>query len=165
MAEIELKFQIPSQSRAQFEQDFQKLQPTRHRLCARYFDTEAQQLQQNQIALRQRLEDQQWIQTLKAPTEQQFERFELEHTLKSPPESCDFQLYRKHKPAKKILKQALGDLDIPLILQFETDVARYVLTETHQNSQIEIAFDVGEIRHKDQAIDIYEVARLCPITG
>ena len=157
MAEIELKFQIPPQSRAQFEQDIQKLQPTRHRLCARYFDTEAQQLQQHQIALRQRLEDQQWIQTLKAATEQQFARFELEHELKSPPEHCDFQLYRKHKSAKKILKQALGDLDTPLILQFETDVARYVLTESHLNSQIEIAFDVGEIRHNDQAIDIYEV--------
>ncbi len=32
MAEIELKFQIPPQSRVQFEQDIQKLQPTRHRL-------------------------------------------------------------------------------------------------------------------------------------
>ncbi|ENX14868.1 hypothetical protein F894_01235 [Acinetobacter sp. CIP 51.11] len=157
MAEIELKFQIPPQSRVQFEQDIQKLQPTRHRLCARYFDTEAQQLQQHQIALRQRLEDQQWIQTLKAATEQQFERFELEHELKSPPEHCDFQLYRKHKPAKKILKQAIGDLETPLILQFETDVVRYVLTESHLDSQIEIAFDVGEIRHNDQAIDIYEV--------
>src|SRR5690606_5056164 len=127
------------------EQDFQKLQPTRHRLCARYFDTEAQQLQQNQIALRQRLEDQQWIQTLKAPTEQQFERFELEHTLKSPPESCDFQLYRKHKPAKKILKQALGDLDIPLNLQFENDVARYVMSEQHQNNYNEFVLAVVTI--------------------
>src|SRR5690606_20437733 len=63
----------------------------------------------------------------------------------------------KHKPAKKILKQALGDLETPLILQFETDVVRYVLTESHLDSQIEIAFDVGEIRHNDQTIDIYEV--------
>ncbi len=30
-------------------------------------------------------------------------------------------------------------------------------TESHLDSMIEIAFDVGEIRHNDQAIDIYEV--------
>ena len=65
MAEIELKFQIPQSIRHQFEQDFQQYGPTRHHLCAKYFDTADQQLQQHKIALRQRLEDQQWFQTLK----------------------------------------------------------------------------------------------------
>ncbi|WP_432211166.1 CYTH domain-containing protein, partial [Acinetobacter variabilis] len=57
MAEIELKFQIPQSIRHQFEQDFQQYGPTRHHLCAKYFDTADQQLQQHKIALRQRLED------------------------------------------------------------------------------------------------------------
>lgn len=105
MAEIELKFQIPQSIRHQFEQDFQQYGPTRHHLCAKYFDTADQQLQQHKIALRQRLEDQQWFQTLKAPSQHQFERFELEERLDTAPDNCDLKAYAKHKQARKILNR------------------------------------------------------------
>ncbi|BCT89497.1 MULTISPECIES: CYTH and CHAD domain-containing protein [Acinetobacter] len=157
MAEIELKFQIPQSIRHQFEQDFQQYGPTRHHLCAKYFDTADQQLQQHKIALRQRLEDQQWFQTLKAPSQHQFERFELEEALDTAPDRCDLKVYSKHKQARKILKQALHTLDTTLSLQFETDVERDLWVKDYRGSQIEIALDRGEIRSKGQTLDIYEV--------
>lgn len=157
MAEIELKFQIPQSIRHQFEQDFQQYGPTRHHLCAKYFDTADQQLQQHKIALRQRLEDRQWFQTLKAPSQHQFERFELEERLDAAPDNCDLKAYAKHKQARKILKQALHTLDTPLSLQFETDVERDLWIEDYRGSQIEIALDRGEIRSNGQTLDIYEV--------
>src|SRR5690606_18051075 len=158
MAEVELKFQIPLHIRSQFEQDFQQYAPARHHLYAQYFDTHDQQLQQHKIALRQRLEDKQWFQTLKAPARHEFERFELEHCLgETQPESCNFHLYQKDKQAKKILKQAIGKLNTPLLLQFETEVKRQVIQYNYQQSQIEIAFDIGEIRSGDQIAHIYEV--------
>ena len=157
MAEIELKFQIPQSVRRQFEQDFQQYEPTRHHLCAKYFDTADQQLQQHKVALRQRLEDRQWFQTLKAPGQNQFERFELEEALDTAPDSCELKRYSKHTQAHKILKQALDTWDTPLILQFETDVERDLRIENYRGSQIEIALDRGEIRSQGQTLDIYEV--------
>jgi inorganic triphosphatase YgiF len=157
MAEIELKFQIPLKMRSQFEQDIQQYAPVRQQLCAQYFDSQDQQLQQHKIALRQRLEDQQWFQTLKAPAKHEFERFELEHQLNAVPQTCDLALYGKHKQARKILKQALGNLEKPLILQFETNVQRDVLNQRFQDSQIEVALDRGEIYCQGQIRDIYEV--------
>lgn len=158
MAEIELKFQIPRHTRAAFEEDFLSLQPDSIFLWAKYFDTEDLKLKQHQIALRQRLENDIWFQTLKAPGQQAFERFELEHELGSlAPEQCDLERYSVHKQARKMLKAALGSLHPDLELKFETDVQRYVYTEQFQNSVIEVAYDVGTIRHEDQTVTIDEV--------
>lgn len=67
MAEIELKFQVPSHMHAQLQQDFISLTLVRNHLWARYFDTTELQLRERGIALRQRLENEIWLQTLKAP--------------------------------------------------------------------------------------------------
>ena len=80
MSEIELKFQIPHNYRAAFEKAFKKNKLVQQqRLWAKYYDSPDQHLARQRIALRQRLEGDIWRQTLKAPSPQHYERFELEH--------------------------------------------------------------------------------------
>ena len=159
MSEIELKFQIPSTYRAAFEKAFKKNKLVQQqRLWAKYYDSPEQHLAKQRIALRQRLEGDIWRQTLKAPSPQHYERFELEHELgHEAPEQCDLACYENHKQARKILKKALNGSDVDLALQFETDVLRYSHLAHYKNSQIEVAFDLGEIRQGKNSVDIYEV--------
>ncbi len=107
MSEIELKFQIPHNYRAAFEIAFKKNKLVQQqRLWAKYYDSPDQHLAQQRIALRQRLEGDIWRQTLKAPSPQHYERFELEHELgHDAPELCDLACYENHKQARKILKK------------------------------------------------------------
>ncbi|MEX5444379.1 CYTH and CHAD domain-containing protein [Acinetobacter schindleri] len=158
MAEIELKFQVPSHMHAQLQQDFISLTLVRNHLWARYFDTTELQLREHGIALRQRLENEIWLQTLKAPGKQPFERLEVEFELgKEQPEQCDLKHYKNYPEVSELLKEALGSLKIPLNLQFETEVQRSIHVENYKNSVIEIAFDQGEIRHGTEFIAIYEL--------
>jgi triphosphatase len=147
MAEIELKFQVPSHMHAQLQQDFISLTLVRNHLWARYFDTTELQLREHGIALRQRLENEIWLQTLKAPGKQPFERLEVEFELgKEQHEQCDLKHYKNYPEVSELLKEALGSLKIPLHLQFETEVQRSIHVENYKNSVIEIAFDQGEIQ-------------------
>ncbi len=158
MSEIELKFQIPSHMHAQIQQDFAGLAAERQHLWARYFDTEDLQLHAHSIALRQRLENDLWLQTLKAPAQQPFERLEIEHKLgKKQPKQCKLSHYAKHPEVDQLLKKSLDTLQTPLILQFETEVQRSIHSEKYKNSIIEIAFDQGEIRHSAEFTAIYEI--------
>lgn len=159
MSEIELKFQIPHNYRAAFEKAFKKNKLVQQqRLWAKYYDSPEQHLAKQRIALRQRLEGDIWRQTLKAPSPQHYERFELEHELgHDAPELCDLACYENHKQARKILKKALDGSEVDLTLQFETDVLRYSQLAHYKNSQIEVAFDLGEIRQGKNSVEIYEV--------
>ncbi|ATO20830.1 hypothetical protein BS636_14640 [Acinetobacter sp. LoGeW2-3] len=158
MSEIEFKFQVPSHMHAQLQQDFAGLTLVRDNLWARYFDTANLQLREYGIALRQRLENDIWLQTLKAPGKQPFERLELEYELgKEQPEQCDLKYYKDHPEVSELLKEALGSLKVPLNLQFETEVQRSIHIENYKNSVIEIAFDQGEIRHGTEFTTIYEL--------
>ncbi|MCO8108847.1 CYTH and CHAD domain-containing protein [Acinetobacter indicus] len=163
MAEIELKFQVPVHQRRAFEKAIAKKKAVPMQLWAKYYDSPEQQLAQHAIALRQRLEGQRWCQTLKAPGQHHFERFELELALgPDEPEQLDLSLYQEHKQAQTLLKQALelkkADLkNTGLELQFETDVQRLIVLEQVKDSAIELAFDQGEVRTPTAQSDIYEV--------
>ena len=65
--EQELKFYVPDSSRAKLEQALRRGAVTQTRLRALYFDTPLRELASQKIALRLRLEGQQWVQTLKMP--------------------------------------------------------------------------------------------------
>jgi inorganic triphosphatase YgiF len=63
--EIELKFQLPPESKASLEKFIKSKGGTSKRLRAKYFDTDARLLARANIALRLRKEGQVWYQTLK----------------------------------------------------------------------------------------------------
>jgi triphosphatase len=63
--EIELKFQIPTESKAALEKFIKSKGGTSKRLRAKYFDTDTRLLAKSNIALRLRKEGHVWYQTLK----------------------------------------------------------------------------------------------------
>ena len=63
--EIELKFQIPPESKDSLEEFIKSKGGTSKRLRAKYFDTDTKLLARSNIALRLRKEGQVWYQTLK----------------------------------------------------------------------------------------------------
>ena len=156
--EIEFKLQIPLHMHAQLQQDFAALTSDCQHLRAQYFDTDDLKLHRHGIALRLRLENDIWIQTLKLHCKQSFKRLEQQETLgRKAPKHCVLTPYQDHTKVSKLLKVALGSLKIPLSLQFETEVQRSIYLAHYKNSVIEIAFDQGKIQCNQQSIMIDEL--------
>ncbi|RZG67907.1 CHAD domain-containing protein [Acinetobacter bouvetii] len=154
MSEIELKFQIPQAKLKALSRYVQQQNPERLQLNAKYFDTADLYLQQHQISLRQRLENEKWLQTLKAP-KNNIERIEIETEL-NPHESNSIGLepYLQEKSLQAVLFPALQS---PLSVQFETQIQRQQIIQPFNGSEIEIAFDQGQITANDHAIQIHEI--------
>lgn len=109
MLEIELKFQIPLADQEPLYQVFVAKNARAVSLYAKYYDTPDRHLAQQKISLRQRLENAHWIQTLKAPSQNHLERFELEidlGELDNP--ALDLDIYDCHPHAKKIIQKYAG---------------------------------------------------------
>ncbi|MBL8321418.1 MAG: CYTH domain-containing protein, partial [Acinetobacter sp.] len=107
MSEIELKFQIPAQKYKALCLAFQRKKPETVQLQAKYFDTADCCLQQRKIALRQRLENHTWMQTLKAP-KNAIERLEIESELgEQEPAAIDLAMYLQDAKLKKLLEPLL----------------------------------------------------------
>lgn len=158
MREIELKFQVPLQQQKKTQQAFQQKTAQQIQLAAKYYDTADLSLAAHKIALRQRLEQNTWVQTLKATDAESFNRFELEIDLgETVPKSIHLSDYKHDAQAKRIFKQAKIALTTPLELQFETQIQRTILTKKFKDSQIEIALDVGHILANQQQIDVFEI--------
>jgi len=66
MVEVELKFQIPEARRAALLKAIDPKKSEQIQLKAKYFDTADKLLAQQHAAVRQRLEGDRWVQTLKA---------------------------------------------------------------------------------------------------
>ena len=154
MSEIELKFQIPQAKLKALSRYVQQQSPERLQLHAKYFDTADLYLQQHQISLRQRLENEKWLQTLKAP-KNNIERIEIETEL-NPHESNSIGLepYLQEKSLQAVLLPALQS---PLSVQFETQIQRQQILQPFNGSEIEIAFDQGQITANDLALQIHEI--------
>ncbi|CAB1214217.1 CYTH and CHAD domain-containing protein [Acinetobacter bouvetii] len=158
MLEVELKFQIPASHQDKLYQLFLNKNARLISLYAKYYDTPERHLAKKNISLRQRLEDDHWIQTLKAPSDQSFQRFELESDLgKSKDPTLDLKVYESNSKAKQLLQNALGKQAKTLIVQYETVVQRLVHVVHFNCSEIEVSLDRGEIRHNDQSLPIYEI--------
>ena len=74
MFEMELKFQVPEDKKDALLKAFQRKSCMVKALNAKYYDTAQFDLSTHSISLRQRLENEQWFQTLKLPTEQHLKR-------------------------------------------------------------------------------------------
>lgn len=158
MREVELKFQIAPQRRQALLKALDPKKSQQIHLQARYYDTPEQHLANAQIALRQRLEGDVWVQTLKAsisPIERFEHNIELGECQDAP--ILDLQLYQAHAQAQQILQQALGEHAHTLRLQFATDIQRTYRVLNYGDSEIEVAVDHGEIRADGRIQQIYEV--------
>jgi len=141
--ETELKFVFEAAALRGLERRLARGRQTRMRAC--YFDSADDRLARAGIALRLRLEGDQWVQTLKARGTGPLER--LEHECARGPGAArpalDLALHAG-TPAGAALAAALGDAALEPI--YETDVLR-----THHQlragaAQVEIALDIGELR-------------------
>lgn len=156
MSEIELKFQIPTAQTKALTKAILQLKPTLLSLVAHYYDTPELELAQANISLRQRLENQVWKQTLKAPSSQAATRIEINIALKQAPESLDLKLYQQHPQAQALLKPILHRQK-SLVRQLSTEVQRQILEQQQPNSTIEIALDQGWLITKDKKVKISEI--------
>lgn len=159
MLEIELKFQIPEARQRAIYKALESKETEVIQLKAKYFDTADKLLSKNGAAIRQRLEGKNWVQTLKAATKSQIERFEHNHDfgeLENSPE-LNLEIYQNDPEASAILKHALADQSSALQLQFETDITRTSKIVHFQDAEIEVSLDIGEIRSQDASHPVYEV--------
>jgi len=139
MPEQELKFYLPESSRAQLEQALRRGALTQTPLRAMYFDTPSRELASQKIALRLRLEGQQWVQTLKMPGDNLISRLEFNHERSGP--ELDLSLY-KGTQADKVFEE----LTQPLGIRYETQVLRTLRLLRVAGGVVEIAFDQGFIQ-------------------
>lgn len=158
MLEIELKFQIAPTRRNALAKALDSKSSESLQLQAKYYDTADRKLAAHGVALRQRLEGEVWVQTLKAAGQSHLHRFE--HNIElgtATPEQLKLTDYAEHPQAAEILISALGSLDQDLVLQFETDIQRTRRVVQHAQAEIEISLDVGEIRSQGRQQEVHEV--------
>lgn len=150
MLERELKFYIPTDQRDGVALAMQALDAATLPLHACYFDTKQGDLAREHIALRLRLEGQQWVQTIKAPGPDKITHIELNHL--RPDATLDLSVYESSPVAR-----ALSGLETELIMRYETVISRQVATLHHQDSTIELAYDLGVIKSGDQQTQVSEL--------
>jgi inorganic triphosphatase YgiF len=159
MVEVELKFQIPEARRNALLKALDPKKSEIIQLKAKYYDTEERLLSQHGVALRQRLEGTRWIQTLKAAGKSHLHRFEHNYDLgelEQPPQ-LDLSIYEQDTEAQQLLKNALGDSQEQLKLQFETDIQRTFRVIQFEETDIEVSLDIGEVRNETAQREVHEV--------
>ncbi|RFS32721.1 CYTH domain-containing protein [Acinetobacter cumulans] len=159
MVEVELKFQIPEARRAALLKAIDPKKSEQIQLKAKYFDTADKLMAQQHAAIRQRLEGDRWIQTLKAAGKTHIERFEhnLDLGIHENAPELDLSVYQQHTDALQVLKNALGDQVDQLQLQFETDILRTCRVIQYEDAEIEVSLDVGCIRTQHAEEIVHEV--------
>ena len=150
MSEQELKLHVPREAQQSVERAVLRGKSTPIQLRALYFDTPTRELVRARIALRLRLEGNQWVQTLKMPGEHSLSRIEMNQD--RPDATLDLSIYAG-TPAGAVL----AGLTQPLGICYETDVLR-LFRETHiKGGVVEIAFDRGWIKAGELQLPISEV--------
>lgn len=150
MSEQELKLHVPQAAHAAVEKAVRRGQAKQISLRALYFDTPSRALVHARIALRLRLEGQQWVQTLKMPGEHSLSRVEINQN--RPEATLDLSLYAG-TPAGDVLK----NIKEPLEICYETDVQRLYRETRTSSGTVEIAFDRGWLRAGTLQLPISEV--------
>ena len=160
--EIELKFQIPPESKASLEEFIKSKGGTSKRLRAKYFDTDTKLLARSNIALRLRKEGQVWYQTLKvSPQAAAVVRHEDTVRLVTPPgtepvvdtsrHSYSDQWAKFDKALKHDAAQALKPL-------YETDLKRLSVDLRTRRGLINYAIDTGSISNVQKETDPLHLA-------
>ena len=156
MNEFELKFQVPPGRAAAVEAALRRGHTTEKRLYARYFDTEDEALARNRLVLRLRQEGDTWVQTAKGAGTG-YERMEHNVPAASGEEPPDVELHAAH-PIAAALRGALAASAAPELRPvFETDVVRLARTVESAGTEVEIAFDRGEIRAAGRSYPVLEL--------
>ena len=154
MLERELKLHVPPASRRAVRDELLALGAREKRLRARYFDTPERELALAGIAIRLRLEGEQWVQTVKAPGPDEISRIELNHNRPGP--ELDLSVYA-HTP----LADVLGRLSQPLAMRYETDILRLTVTQAATaaagKAEVELAYDTGTVRTGDCELAVCEL--------
>ena len=150
MSEQELKLHVPAAAAAQVEKALKKAKCETISLRAMYFDTADRELAKSKIAIRLRLEGDNWVQTLKMPGSNALTKLELNHSRPSP--VLDLSLYAGTPAEAALLKLAK-----PLELRYETDITRLYRRQRTRKGTIEIAFDTGVIRAAELELPVSEV--------
>lgn len=150
MLERELKLHVPGPSREPLANALRYMGASDQRLRARYFDTQDRDLARAGIALRLRLEGEQWVQTLKAPGPDELSRIELNHPRSSP--ELDLTLYKG-----SAVEPILAGLQHALKMRYETDVNRLTLVQETSQGVVELACDRGVVRSGNLVFEIWEL--------
>ncbi|MGB4011766.1 MAG: CHAD domain-containing protein [Zwartia sp.] len=150
MSEQELKLNVPVEAQSRVEQAVQRAKYSQIQLRALYFDTPSRALVQARIALRLRLEGNQWVQTLKMPGEHSLSRVEINQD--RPEATLDLSVYTG-TPAGEIL----SNLSEPLQVCYETNVLRQLRDIRTPSGVVELAFDRGLLRAGKLELPISEV--------
>ncbi|NYT58275.1 CYTH domain-containing protein [Alcaligenaceae bacterium] len=150
MLERELKLYVPPASREALEAELRHAGARPIILRARYFDTLDQDLARAGIALRLRLEGDQWVQTVKAPGPDELTRLELNHPRTEP--VLDISLYQD-----TALQPVFADLGNALLMRYETDITRLVLRQEGSEGAVEFAYDQGVIGSGQVQIQVCEL--------
>lgn len=150
MSEQELKLHVPASAAAQVESALKKAKCDTISLRAMYFDTADRELAKAKIAIRLRLEGNNWVQTLKMPGANALTKLELNHN--RPNAVLDLSLYAGTPAEAALLK-----LGKPLELRYETDITRLYRRQRTRKGTVEIAFDTGVIRAGELELPVSEV--------
>ncbi len=155
--EIELKFQIPPESKAPLEKFITSKGGTSKRLRAKYFDTDARLLARSNIALRLRKEGHVWYQTLKvAPQAAAVMRHEDTVRLVTPPGTAPVMDPGRHSSSDqwmKIDKLLRHDAARELKPLYETDLKRLSVDLRTRRGLINYAIDTGSISNTEKETD------------
>ena len=155
--EIELKFQIPPESKAPLEKFITSKGGTSKRLRAKYFDTDARLLARSNIALRLRKEGHVWYQTLKvAPQAAAVIRHEDTVRLVTPPGTAPVMDPSRHSSSDqwmKIDKLLRHDAARELKPLYETDLKRLSVDLRTRRGLINYASDTGSISNTEKETD------------
>jgi inorganic triphosphatase YgiF len=147
--EIELKFQIPTESKVPLEKFIKSKGGTSKRLRARYFDTDARLLARANMALRLRKEGHVWYQTLKlAPQAAAVVRHEDTIKLVTSPGTDPVIDTSRHSSSDQWTKfdRALRhDPNRELKPFYETDLKRLSVDLRTRRGLINYAIDTGSI--------------------
>lgn len=150
MLERELKLHVPTGSREALEAELLRAGASVTPLRAQYFDTDDRQLARADIALRLRLEGEQWVQTIKAPGPDELSRLEFNHP--RPAAELDLSVY-DGTPLESVLR----DLGPSLRMRYETDVKRLTLRVDTGSGVVELAFDNGSIHAGSLTLPVHEL--------
>lgn len=156
MHEIELKFLINEAHLTGLLRQVQTKSAKQTQMAAYYFDTKKQALAAQNIGLRIRREGDNWVQTMKAGGDGLAARLEhnqvldntdvqnmIDHQALIP----ELNLYKTTPMAEALAHFSLKKLAKQLTLQYVTDIERTTRRISDKQSQIEIAYDVGIIKH------------------
>ncbi|MCX4188140.1 CYTH domain-containing protein [Methylophaga sp. OBS4] len=131
-------------------------EPKQLHLVSTYFDTPDRALMKSGVGLRLRQVDQQWLQTVKCSGDVAnglHQRKEWEHTLDGP--AFDLALLQQTELAPLVANKMIWSAVEPV---FTTDFERTVMPlRLEDGSEVELAYDRGEIRAGQHKALIHEV--------